>query len=46
MWTYMTLDGDVLDLTRISAREQAYLEQCQVAYRAGTRGSNSRCWRR
>ena len=34
MWTYMTLDGDVLDLTRFSAREQAYLEQCQVAYRS------------
>jgi hypothetical protein len=35
MWTYRTLDGRVLDLTRIGDEERTYLEQCVAAYRAG-----------
>lgn len=33
---YVKMDGDVLDLTHLSAEEQAHLERCFAAYRAGT----------
>ena len=35
MWTYTRLDGTVLDLTRATPDEQAYLEQCAAAYGIG-----------
>jgi hypothetical protein len=35
MWSYTTLEGRVLDLTRITQEERAYLYQCVAAYRAG-----------
>lgn len=35
MDTYLTLDGDVLDLTRLTPDERAYLERAVAAYRGG-----------
>jgi hypothetical protein len=35
MWTYRTLDGQILDLTGISDELQRYLADCEAAYRAG-----------
>jgi hypothetical protein len=35
MWTYTTLDGRVIDLTRITDEERAYLACCKAAYLAG-----------
>lgn len=35
METYATLDGDVLDLTRLNDAERKFLERCHRAYRDG-----------
>jgi hypothetical protein len=35
MWTYVTLDGEVLDLTGLDDEERAFLAGCVAAYRAG-----------
>lgn len=35
MWTYTTLDGRLLDLTRLTDAERAYWHECVTAYRAG-----------
>jgi len=35
MQTYITLEGDVLDLTSLSEAEQAFLQRCYAEYRGG-----------
>ena len=35
MWTYVTLEGEVLDLSGIGDEERAFLASCAAGYRAG-----------